>query len=101
LFNINRLRQHKVRADAECLGDSCLAFDYCNRKRRLIGSRIVCTLEEQGGILFAIAVHHDGVKVLCHQLLDRGEGLVARLDSEFQVGENLRDYARGFLVRTE
>src|SRR5258708_15959167 len=40
-------------------------------------SRIARALEQQRGVLFVIAIDHDGVEALTHQLLDRGKGFGA------------------------
>ena len=101
LFNIYGLGQNQVGADAERLRNSSLAFDNGHGQRRLIGSGVVRALEQQGRILLVLAVHYDGVKVLRHQLLDRGERLVAGLNPKLQVAQNLRDHAGGFVIRAE
>ena len=101
LFDINRFSENQVGADAECFGNASLAFNDGDGERRLIGSGIVGALEQQGGILLTVTVHHDGIEVLGHQLLDGGERFVAGLYSKLQFGQNLRDYASGFLIWAE
>src|SRR5258708_170625 len=64
-------------------------------------SRIARALEQQRGVLFVIAIDHDGVEVLTHQLLDRGKGFGAGNDAEIQLAENLRHGASGLLVRAK
>ena len=78
-----------------------LAFHHRDRKRRLIGAGVARALEEQSRILLVLAIDHDGVKVLCHQLLDCGEGFIARVNPEVKVTENLRDHPDGFFIGTE
>ena len=86
LFDINRFGENQVGADAEGFGNASLALDDGNGERRLIGSGIVGALEQQGSVLLAVTVHHDGVEVLRHQLLNGGERFVAGLYSELQFG---------------
>jgi len=59
------------------------------------------TFEEQRRVLLVIAVHHDGVEVLGHQLLDGNKGFGAGLNGEVQLAENLRNRTSSFFVGTE
>src|ERR1017187_4822354 len=54
-------------------------------KQRLVGRRIARALEQQCGILLVIAVDHDSVEVLAHQLLDCSEWFRAGLDVELEL----------------
>ena len=59
------------------------------------------TFEEQRRVLLVIAVHHDGVEVLGHQLLDGNKRFGAGLNGEVQLAENLRNRTRSFFLGTE
>jgi len=67
----------------------------------LVGRRVARALEQQGGILLVIAVHHNSVEVLAHQLLHRSEWFDAGLDGKLQLAENLRHRASGLVIGTE
>jgi hypothetical protein len=86
LFNIDGFGQDEIGADAERLRDPGLTFHYGYGKRRLVGRRIARALKHQGGILLVIAVDHNSVEVLAHQLLNCSERLGAGLDVELQLG---------------
>jgi hypothetical protein len=101
LLDIYGFGQDEVGPNSESLRNPRLTFHHGYGKRRLVGRRIPCALEQQGGILLVIAVHHDSVEVLAHQLLDRGERLVADLYAELQLAENLRHRASRFFIGTE
>ena len=88
-------------ADAESFRDSGLPFHHSHGERRLIRRGVARTLEQQGRILLVVAVHDNGIKVLRHQFLNCRERLGARLDSKFQIVQNVRYSARRFLVRAE
>jgi hypothetical protein len=59
------------------------------------------TFEQQRRVLLVIAVHHDGVEVLGHQLLDGNKRFGAGLNGEVQLAQNLRNRAGSFFVGTE
>jgi hypothetical protein len=101
LFNIYGFGQDKVCANAKCLGDPGLTFHDGNGKRGLVRRRIARALEQQGGILLVIAVHHDSVEVLAHQLLNCSERFDAGLDGKLQLAQNLRHRASGLVIGTE
>ena len=101
MLDIDGFGQDQVRANAKCLGHPCLTLYDGNRKRCLVRRRIARALEQQGGILLVIAVHHDSVEVFAHQLLDCSERFGAGLDGEFELAQDLRHRAGGFFVGTE
>jgi len=78
-----------------------LSFHHGNRQRGLIICGIPGALEYQRGILLVIAIHHDRIKVLCHQFLNGGKWLRAGNHFEVQLVKNLRDGAGGLLIGTE
>jgi hypothetical protein len=99
--NINGFGQDEVGADAKCLGDPRLTFHDSYGKRRLVGRRVARAFEQKCGILLVIAVDHDSVEVLAHQLLDRSERFEAGLDVELELAQDLRHRASGFFIGTE
>jgi hypothetical protein len=101
LFDVYGFGQDEVGANTESLCDPRLTFHDGYGKRSLVGRRIARALEQQGGILLVIAVHHDSVEVFAHQLLDRRERLGAGLDAKLQLAENLRHRASRFYIGTE
>jgi len=101
LFDVYGFGQDKVGADPKCLGDPCLTFHDGDGKRGLVGRRIARALEQKGGILLVIAVHHNSVEVLAHQLLNCSERLDAGLDGEIKLAQNLRYRASSLVIGTE
>jgi hypothetical protein len=101
LFDIDGFGQDEVRANAKRFGYPRLTFHDGNGKRRLVGRRIPRALEQQCGILLVIAVDHDSVEVLAHQLLDGSKWLRAGLDVELELAQDLRHRASGFFIGTE
>jgi hypothetical protein len=51
--------------------------------------------------LLVAAVHYQGLKRLFTELLNRDEGLERELNRKIKLTQDLRDQARGGLVRTE
>jgi hypothetical protein len=101
LFDIDGFGQDQICANTKRLGHPCLTLYNRNRKRCLVRRRIPCALEQQGGILLVIAVHHNSVKVLAHQLLDCSERLDAGLDGKLKLAQNLRHCASSLVIGTE
>jgi hypothetical protein len=101
LLNIYGFGQDKIGAYAERFSDPGLTLHDGYGKRRLVGRRIARALEYQCGVLLVIAVHHDSVEVLAHQLLHYSERLVAGVDGEFELGQDLRHCASSSFVGTE
>lgn len=101
MFDVYGFGQDEVSADAKRLCYPRLTFHYGDGKGRLVGRRIARALEQQGGILLVIAVHHDSVEVFAHQLLDRREWLDAGLDAKLQLVQNLRHRSSRFFIGTE
>ncbi len=101
LFDIDGFGQDEVSANAKRLGNPGLTFHDSYGKRRLVGRRVTRALEQQCGILLVIAVDHDGVEVLAHQLLDCGKRFGAGLDVELELAQDLGHCAGSFFVGTE
>jgi hypothetical protein len=101
LLDIYGFGQDKVRADPKRFGDPGLTLHDGDGKRGLVGRRIARALKQQGGILLVIAVHHNRVEVLAHQLLNCSEWLDAGLDGKLKLAQNLRYRASGLVVGTE
>lgn len=51
--------------------------------------------------MLVIAIHDHGVKVLGHDLLDRGEGLGAELNAKLKLAKHLAYYMGNFFIRTK
>ncbi len=85
MFDVDGFGQDEVRADTKRLGHPGLTFHDGYGKRRLVGRRITRALEQQCGILLVIAVDHDSVEVLAHQLLDCSKRFDAGLDAELEL----------------
>ena len=98
---MNWLGQHQICAEAESLGHARLSFYHRNRQRGLVGIGIARALEQQSRILLIVAIHHDRVEMLAHQFLDCGKWLVAGLNGEVEISQNLAHCAGRFLVRAE
>src|SRR5256885_660254 len=95
------LRLRAPRSEPKRLSHPRLTFHYGYGKRRLVGGRVARAFEQQGGILLVIAVHHNSVEVLAHQLLDCSEWFGAGLDSELEFAQDLRHRASGFFLGAE
>jgi hypothetical protein len=101
LLNIDGFGQDEIGANSKRLGDSRLTLHDGDGKGCLVGRRVARALEQQGGILLVIAVHHDSVEVLAHQLLDCTERLDAGLDGELELAQNLRHCTSSLVIGTE
>jgi hypothetical protein len=85
LIDVDGFGQDEVGPDTERFGYPGLTLHYGYGKRRLVGRRISRAFEEQCGVLLVIAVDHDRVEVLAHQLLDCSERFEAGLDGKLQL----------------
>lgn len=67
----------------------------------MIERRAARSLEEHRGVFFVRAIHDQSVKRLVSQLLNRDKRFKRKLDRKLKLAQDLRDQARGVLIRTE
>ncbi len=66
MFDVDRLGQNQVGADAESLGYSRLPFNNGDRQRCLVIGRVAGTFEQKRGVLLIITVHDNRIEALAH-----------------------------------
>jgi hypothetical protein len=101
LFDIYRFGEYKVRTDAKGFGYACLSLDHRDGKRTVVITGVPRGLEQKTSVLFVLAIHHEGVKVLVAEPFYRGEGFSRALHGKVQIAQHLGHEASVSFIRAE